>query len=36
VLRDNKYLPSDNFWSTGPLAAAHRTPEIGNDCSVCH
>jgi len=36
VLRDSAYLPSDNFWSTGPLAAAHKTPEIGNDCSVCH
>lgn len=29
-------LPSDNSWSSGPLIAAHRIPEIGDDCNACH
>lgn len=36
TLRDSGLLPSDKWWSTGPLAATHRIPEIGDDCSVCH
>ena len=36
VLRDSSVLPSDALWDTGPLAAAHQTPDIGNDCNVCH
>jgi len=29
-------IPSDKSWSSGPLAMAHRIPEIGDDCNVCH
>lgn len=29
-------IPNDNSWSSGPLAMAHRIPEIGNNCNVCH
>jgi predicted CXXCH cytochrome family protein len=36
LLRENSLLPSDALWDTGPLAAAHRTPDIGSDCNVCH
>jgi predicted CXXCH cytochrome family protein len=27
---------SDNSWSSGSLAMAHRIPEIGDDCKTCH
>ena len=30
------FILSDQSWSSGPLAMAHRIPEIGNDCQVCH
>lgn len=36
VLRDSHFLPSDNAWSTGPLAGAHRTPDIATECEACH
>ncbi|MCF6317786.1 MAG: cytochrome c3 family protein [Proteobacteria bacterium] len=29
-------VPSDKLWSSGPLAMAHRIPEIGDNCNVCH
>jgi predicted CXXCH cytochrome family protein len=29
-------IPSDNSWSSGPLAMAHRIPEIGDKCNICH
>lgn len=32
----NLPIPSDRSWSSGPLAMAHRIPEIGDDCNVCH
>lgn len=35
-LRSNPLLPSDHVWSSGPLASAHHTPEIGLDCQACH
>lgn len=28
--------PTDQFWSSGPLASAHHLPEIVADCNVCH
>lgn len=28
--------PTDQVWSTGPLAAAHHLPGIADDCNVCH
>lgn len=36
ALRDSGLLPSDALWDPGPLAAAHQTPDIGNNCTVCH
>ncbi len=33
---DNFHLPDDSLWSSGPMAMAHRIPEIGDDCQVCH
>ncbi|MBL4659767.1 MAG: hypothetical protein JKY19_05385 [Alcanivoracaceae bacterium] len=30
------FILSDKSWSSGPLAMAHRIPEISNDCQVCH
>lgn len=35
-LRDSAMLPSDQSWSSGPLANVHHTPEIGRDCNSCH
>jgi len=35
-LRGQKLLPSDAAWSSGPLANAHHTPDIGSDCNACH
>ena len=29
-------LPSDKEWLSGPLQFAHRTPEISQNCEVCH
>jgi len=29
-------LPDDGLWSSGPLAAAHRTSGIAADCQACH
>lgn len=29
-------IPSDVSWSSGPMAMAHRIPEIGDNCQVCH
>jgi len=29
-------IPSNLSWSSGPMAMAHRIPEIGNNCQVCH
>ncbi len=29
-------LVTDKSWLTGPMAMAHRIPEIGDDCQVCH
>lgn len=28
--------PTDQLWSSGPLAAAHHLPEIVENCNVCH
>ena len=30
------HIPTDNSWSSGPLAMAHRIPEIGDKCNICH
>lgn len=35
ILKDTP-LPSDHSWLSGPLAKAHRIPEIGDNCNVCH
>jgi predicted CXXCH cytochrome family protein len=35
VLRDS-VLPDDELWSTGPLAAAHRTAGVTTKCEACH
>ena len=29
-------LPDDGVWSSGPLAAAHQTAGISDDCQACH
>lgn len=29
-------LPDDGAWDTGSVIPAHRIPEIGDDCNVCH
>lgn len=36
IFRNSMLLPSDKLWDTGPLASAHRIPEIGSNCNVCH
>ena len=33
---DQLPIPTDRAWSSGPLAMAHRIPEIGDNCNVCH
>ncbi len=33
---DELPIPTDRSWSSGPLAMAHRIPEIGDNCNVCH
>lgn len=35
-LRSQQLLPSDAAWSSGPLANAHHTPDIGSNCNACH
>ena len=35
MLRDSP-LPDDGLWSSGPLASAHRTAGIAEDCGACH
>jgi predicted CXXCH cytochrome family protein len=35
VLRQTP-LPDDSVWSSGPLAAAHQTAGISDDCQACH
>ena len=32
----SQQIITDNSWSSGPLAMAHRIPEIGNNCKTCH
>ncbi len=32
----NLPLVTDKSWLSGPMAMAHRIPEIGDDCQVCH
>lgn len=34
--RSTPVLPDDGAWETGPLIPAHKVPEIGDDCNVCH
>lgn len=34
--RSSPLLPDDGAWDTGPLIPAHRIPEIGDNCNVCH
>lgn len=29
-------LPTDQSWSSGPVAMAHNIPEISNQCTACH
>lgn len=29
-------LPDDGLWSSGPLASAHRTAGVTEDCGACH
>lgn len=36
ALREQPLLPSDAVWSSGPLANAHHSPDIGRDCNACH
>lgn len=28
--------PTDDLWSSGPLASAHHVPGIADDCNACH
>lgn len=34
--RSSPMLPDDGAWESGPLIEAHKIPEIGDDCNVCH
>jgi predicted CXXCH cytochrome family protein len=38
IKEKTKELPlvTDKSWLSGPMAMAHRIPEIGDDCQVCH
>ncbi len=36
VLRTTHWLPSDNWWNSGPLVSAHATPPAGDNCTACH
>ncbi len=38
IKEQTKRLPlvTDKSWLSGPMAMAHRIPEIGDDCQVCH
>ena len=35
MLRESP-LPDDGLWSSGPLASAHRTAGVAEDCQACH
>ena len=36
VLRAARIAPSDHWWDSGPLIAAHGTPPAGANCTACH